>query len=77
MSRFKKVALYLAILISLSTQQMVPSFNVNMEIDIESGDYMVNTLSVYKFSVFTNRVDAGTRISIKVPYQLNVIGSTG
>jgi hypothetical protein len=48
-----------------------------MDIDIETGDYMVNTPSTYKFSVFTNRVDAGTTISIRVPYMLTVLGSSG
>ena len=48
-----------------------------MDIDIASGDYMVNSLSTYKFSVFTNRVDAGTVITIKVPYVLTVVGTSG
>jgi hypothetical protein len=78
MSMFKLLLVgTLAVLISISLQQTVPSFNVNMDIDIESGDYMVNSISTYKFSVFTNRVDAGTRITIKVSYMLTVIGSSG
>jgi hypothetical protein len=43
-------------------------FNVNMDIDIEQGDNLVGTQSVYQFSVFTSRVDAGTKISVKIPY---------
>ena len=48
-----------------------------MDIDIETGDYMVNTPSTYKFSVFTNRVDIGTKITIRVPYMLTVMASSG
>ena len=48
-----------------------------MDIDIETGDYMVNTPSTYKFSVFTNRVDVGTKITIRVPYMLTVMASSG
>ena len=39
----------------LSNSQSTGGFNVNMDIDIDQGDNLVNTLSVYKFSVFTSR----------------------
>jgi hypothetical protein len=67
---------------------MIAKAQISMDLDIDEGDTMTSTTNVvYKFSLITNRYDnvllircsnsisAGTKVQVKIPYQLNTDGS--